>query len=152
MRIKKGYFFFILFLLIQSCTTKYKPNEINAIRCNLFSNSTKQEYIFNSRGKLYFKDTNNKLRPLKKKIISQSGNNNHVKVFISSREGDYLNIKINTYFENISNQELHETIERINLRKKFLVSIHKYGNNSFKSKGKCEFVPYKTVGEVSKWS
>ena len=149
---KKGYSFFILYLLIQSCSTEYKPNEINAIRCNLFSKSNKQEYIFNSKGKLYYKDTNNKLRPLQKKIISQSGNNNHAKVFKSSREGDYLNIKVNTYFENISNQQLHETIDRINLRKKILVSTHKHGKNSFKSKGKCEFVPYKSVVEVSKWS
>ena len=66
---KKGYSFFILYLLIQSCSTEYKPNEINAIRCNLFSKSNKQEYIFNSKGKLYFKDTNNKLRHLQKKII-----------------------------------------------------------------------------------
>ena len=149
---KKENFIFILFLLLQGCSNEFKPNEINAIRCNIFSNSTKQEYIFDSKGKLYYTDTNNKLKLLKKKIISQSGNNNHVKVFKSSREGYYLNIKISTYFENISNQELHETIDRINLRKKILISIHRHGNNSFKSKGKCKFIPYKSVGEVSKWS
>ena len=149
---KKSFLIFILFLLTQGCNTKYKPNQINAIKCNLFSNSTKQEYIFNSKGKLYYKDSNNKLRPLKKKIISESGNNNHVKEFNSSRQGDYLNIKINTYFENISNQELHETVDRINLRKKILISTHKHGNSSFKSKGRCEFIPYKSVNEVSKWS
>ena len=95
---KKSFLIFILFLLTQGCDTKYKPNQINAIKCNLFSKSTKQEYIFNSKGKLYYKDSNNKLRPLKKKIISQSGNNNHVKEFNSSIQGDYLNIKIKTYF------------------------------------------------------
>ena len=149
---KKCSLIFILFLLTQSCSIKYKPNQINAIRCNLFSKSTKQEYIFNSKGKLFYKDINNKLRPLKKKIISESGSNNHVKEFNSSRQGDYLNIKIITYFENISNQELHETIDRINLRKKILISIHKHGNSSFKSKGRCEFIPYKSVNEISKWS
>ena len=149
---KKENLIFILFFLIQGCTNDFKPNDINAIRCNLFSNSTKQEYIFNSKGELFYKDSNNKLRPLEKRIISQSGDNNHVKVFNSSRKGNYLNIKIRTYFENISNQDLHETIDRINLSKKVLISIHKHGNSSFKSIGKCKFIPYKSVGEVSKWS
>ena len=76
------------------------------------------------------------------------------KVLISDLELQIRLLEENSFSDSliISNQELHETIDRINLRKKVLVSIHRHGNNSFKSKGKCEFIPYKSVGEVSKWS
>ena len=122
---------------------------MNAVRCELFS--TKQEYLFNSKGSLFYYDSG-KIRPLIKKIISESGNNNHVKVFSSELKKDILIIKIKTYFENISNQELHETIDKIHLKKRVLISIHKHGNNSFQSKGKCKFIPSTSIKEVSKWS
>ena len=145
------YFVFIFFFLIQSCgQNSYKPNQLNAISCDLFS--TKQEYLFNSQGNLFYYESGKKIKPLIKKIISESGNNNHVKVFSSELKKDILTIKIKTYFENISNQELHETIDKIHLKKRILISIHKHGNNSFKSKGKCKFVPNKSIKEVSKWS
>ena len=145
------YFVLIFFLLIQSCgQNSYKPNQLNAISCDLFS--TKQEYIFNSKGNLFYYESGKIFKPLIKKIISESGNNNHVKVFSSELKKDILTIKIKTYFENISNQELHETIDKIHLKKKILISIHKHGNNSFQSKGKCKFVPNKSIKEVSKWS
>tara|TARA_Y100000589_G_scaffold284808_1_gene283940 strand:- start:17 stop:466 length:450 start_codon:yes stop_codon:yes gene_type:complete len=144
------YIVFILLLLIQSCSqNSYKPNQLNAISCELFS--TKQEYLFNSKGALFYYDSG-KIRPLIKKIISESGNNNHVKVFSSELKKDILIIKIKTYFENISNQELHETIDKIHLKKRVLISIHKHGNNSFQSKGKCKFIPSTSIKEVSKWS
>ena len=144
------YIVFILLLLIQSCSqNSYKPNQLNAISCQLFS--TKQEYLFNSKGSLFYYDSG-KIRPLIKKIISESGNNNHVKVFSSELKKDILIIKIKTYFENISNQELHETIDKIHLKKRVLISIHKHGSNSFQSKGKCKFIPSTSIKEVSKWS
>ena len=145
------YFVFIFFFLIQSCgQNSYKPNQLNAISCDLFS--TKQEYLFNSKGNLFYYESGKIIKPLIKKIISESGNNNHVKVFSSELKKDILTIKIKTYFENISNQELHETIDKIHLKKKILISIHKHGNSSFQSKGKCKFVPNKSIKEVSKWS
>ena len=145
------YFAFIFLLLIQSCSqNQYKPNQLNAISCDLFS--SKQEYLFNSKGNLFYYESENKIKPLKKKIISESGNNNHVKEFSSEIRGDILTIKIRTYFENISNQELHETVDKIHLKKRILISTHKHGNNAFKSKGRCKFIPYKSIKEVSKWS
>ena len=145
------YFVLIFFLLIQSCgQNSYKPNQLNAISCDLFS--TKQEYLFNSKGNLFYYESGKKIKPLIKMIISESGNNNHVKVFSSELKKDILNIKIKTYFENISNQELHETVDKIHLKKKILISTHKHGNNAFQSKGRCKFIPYKSIKEVSRWS
>tara|TARA_Y100000589_G_C26868671_1_gene513000 strand:- start:113 stop:565 length:453 start_codon:yes stop_codon:yes gene_type:complete len=145
------YFVFIFLLLIQSCSqNSYKPNQLNAISCDLFS--SKQEYLFDSKGNLFYYETENKIKPLIKKIISESGINNHVKEFASELKGDILKIKIKTYFENISNQELHETVDKIHLKKKILISTHKHGNNAFQSKGRCKFIPYKSIKEVSKWS
>ncbi len=144
------YLVFIFVLLIQSCSQlSYKPNQLNAISCDLFS--SKQEYLFNSKGNLFYYESE-KIKPLIKKIISESGNNNHVKEFSSELKGDILRIKIKTYFENISNQELHETVDRIHLKKRILISTHKHGNNAFQSKGKCKFIPYQSIKEVSKWS
>ena len=115
-----SYFVFIFLLLIQSCSqNSYKPNQLNAISCDLFS--TKQEYLFNSKGNLFYYESGKIIKPLIKKIISESGNNNHVKVFSSELKKDILTIKIKTYFENISNQELHETIDKIHLKKRILI-------------------------------
>tara|TARA_Y100001968_G_C19403492_1_gene742334 strand:- start:48 stop:500 length:453 start_codon:yes stop_codon:yes gene_type:complete len=138
-------------ILIQGCTsTSYKPNDINAIRCNLFS--TTQEYIFSPKGKLFYLDSNKNIKPLKKIVISESGLNKHIKVFTSKRVGNWLIIRIKTSFENIKDQPIHETVDRINIKKRLLISVHKHGTNDFKSKGNCKFIPFKSVREVSKWS
>ena len=46
-------------------------------------------------------------RHLQKIIISESGLNKHVKVFTSKRVGNWLIIRIKTYFENIKDQPVH---------------------------------------------
>ena len=147
----RRYLFLSIAILIQSCSSiSYKPNDINAIRCRLFS--TDQEYIFSPNGKLYYLDNNKNIRPLRKIIISESGLNNHIKVFTSKRVGNWLIIRIKTSFENIKDQPIHETVDRIDLKNRVLISVHKHGSNDFKSKGKCKYIPVKSIKEVSKWS
>ena len=141
----------LIAILLQSCSsTKYKPNDINAISCNIFS--TTQEYIFSPKGKLYYLDSNKNIRPLQKIIISDSGLNKHIKIFTSKRIGNWLIIRIKTSFENIKDQPIHETVDRIDIKRRILISVHKHGINDFKSKGYCRFIPVKSVREVSKWS
>jgi len=145
------YLILTLAILIQGCsTTSYNPNGINAISCDIFS--TKQEYIFSPKGRLFYLDGDKNIKPLKKIIISESGLNRHVKVFTSKRVGNWLVIRITTSFENIKDQPIHETVDQLDIKNRVLISVHKHGRNDFKSKGKCKFIPVKSIGEVSKWS